>query len=484
MRRRGGGCCLALVAALAGCGPASAPPGAATGPAAASAPAAQQVPAIEHLSHGRFKDVVLYAPTAMAAPAAPDSVVLLLSGDAGWTGSAEDWAARLAQRGALVVGIDLSQFRQALNGDGAACVFPDGDLENLSHFVQAYRHLTTYVAPILAGVGPGATLAYAALAQAPKGIFGGALSIGFCPGFALDKPLCAGSGLAFQRSSAGSGVSFLPDPSLGAPWVVTAVPTTQPAACPAAATRAFVQAVPGAKWVDSADWADAFAALVAATTPARPAPPPGALNDLPIIEIRAAAGAPATDRLAIMLSGDGGWAGLDKDVAAALAAQGIPVVGVDSLRYFWTARTPDGIAADLDRLIGYYTVAWHKPKVLLLGYSQGADVLPFAVNRLSAAARSQVALTAVLGLSPHALFEFHLSNWLGDDASGPATLPEMNRIAGIPVVCVYGADESDSLCPSLDPHRFTLIETQGGHHFDGDYAALARQILAAAHHSG
>jgi type IV secretory pathway VirJ component len=472
-----------LVAALAGCGPASTPPGAAPSPSAATAPATPpRVPAIEHLSHGRFRDVVLYAPTAMAAPGAPAAVVLLLSGDAGWTGSAQDWAARLAQRGALVVGIDLPKFREALNGDGGQCVFPDGDLENLSHFVQAYRHLTAYVPPILAGVGSGATLAYATLAQAPKGMFGGALSVGFCPGFTLNKPLCAGSGLAIERRTTASSFSFLPAPGLGATWIVTEA-TPEPAACPAAATRAFVQAVPAAKWVDSANWTEAFAGLVA-VTPARAAPPPAALNDLPIIEIPATPGTPASDRLAIMLSGDGGWAGLDKDVAAALASEGIPVVGVDSLRYFWTARTPDGIAADLDRLIGYYTVAWHKPKVLLLGYSQGADVLPFAVNRLSAAARAQVALTAVLGLSPHALFEFHLTNWLGDDESGPATLPEMNRIAGIPVVCVYGAEESDSLCPSLDPHRFTLIETQGGHHFDGDYAALARQILAAAHHSG
>lgn len=475
-----------LVAGLAGCGPSTPPPGAAPGAAANTAPgaAAPLVPAIEHLSHGRFKDVVLYAPTAMAAPAAPAAVVLLLSGDAGWTGPAPEWAVRLAQRGALVVGVDLPQFREALNSDGGQCVFPDGDLENLSHFVQAYRHLTTYVLPILAGVGAGATLAYGTLAQAPKGMFGGALSVGFCPGFSLDKPLCAGSGLAIERREAGSTQSFLPDKGLGATWIVTDAAPTEPVACPAAAARAFVQSVPGAKWVDSAQWADAYAGLVAATTPTRPAPPPAPLNDLPIIEVPAAPGSPASDRLAIMLSGDGGWAGLDKDVAAALASEGIPVVGVDSLRYFWTARTPDGIAADLDRLIGYYTVAWHRPKVLLLGYSQGADVLPFAVNRLSPAARAQVALTAVLGLSPHALFEFHLSNWLGDDASGPATLPEMNRIAGIPVVCVYGADESDSLCPSLDPHRFTLIQTQGGHHFDGDYAALTRQILAAAHHSG
>jgi len=31
-------------------------------------------------------------------------------------------------------------------------LFPDGDLENLSHFVQAYFHTSTYLSPILVGV--------------------------------------------------------------------------------------------------------------------------------------------------------------------------------------------------------------------------------------------------------------------------------------------------------------------------------------------
>ena len=32
-----------------------------------------------------------------------------------------------------------------------------------------------------------------------------------------------------------------------------------------------------------------------------------------------------------------------------------------------------------------------------------------------------------MGMSEHALFEFHLSSWISDDNSGPSTLPEINR---------------------------------------------------------
>jgi type IV secretory pathway VirJ component len=48
------------------------------------------------------------------------------------------------------------------------------------------------------------------------------------------------------------------------------------------------------------------------------------------------------------------------------------------------------------------------------------------------------------------------------------------------VLCIYGEDESDSLCPKLDATRFIVAKVKGGHHFDGNYAALAQRIIAAA----
>jgi type IV secretory pathway VirJ component len=207
---------------------------------------------------------------------------------------------------------------------------------------------------------------------------------------------------------------------------------------------------------------------------------PVALGNLPVVELAARAGAPATDLLAIILSGDGGWAGLDKEVAQALTEHGIPVAGLDSLRYFWSVRTPQGLAADIDRMIRYYIGHFGKQRVLLIGYSQGADVLPFAVNRLAASTRAHIALGVLMGMSEHAVFEFHVSNWISNDNSGPATMPEVSRITGIPILCIYGEGDNDSLCPKLDTAKVTVVKLPGGHHFNGDYARLAREILAAA----
>ena len=432
------------------------------------------------LSHGRFKDLAVYTPAAKAT-----SFVLFLSGDEGWNGAADALAEQLVRQGAMVVGIDLPKFKAVLEADAGQCVFPDGDLENLSHFVQAYFHNSTYLAPLLVGLSSGGTMAYAVLAQSPKGTFAGALSLGFCPHLNLDKPLCKGSGLEFTRGARGAGVDLLPIRNLGNPWVI--LQPSKYSACPTAVTREFVSKVHGAAAaflpeVSAKPLDAAFTKLANSNLAGRVAAPPAVLGDLPVIEVPAQSNTGSSDWFAIIMSGDGGWAGLDQDIAAALSAKGIPVVGLDSLRYFWTARTPEGLAADTDRMIRYYQSHFAKKRVLLIGYSQGADVLPFAVNRLAETTKAQVALTAILGMSEHALFEFHVSSWISDDASGPATLPEVNRISGMPVLCIYGEDEHDSLCPKLDAKKFLLLKVKGGHHFDGNYAALSDEILAAAKH--
>ncbi len=462
------------------------------GVSAPPSPSTKATPALpanaKRMNHGRFRNLTVYSPQGT-----PTSFVMLLSDSAGWNARSAHLAQMLAQHGALVAGIAWPSFKANLEADAAKCVFPDGDLENLSHFVQAYQHLPTYLPPLLMGDGAGGTIAYAALAQSPKDTFAGALTLDFCPTVTLRKPFCKGAGLA--QVAHGRRMEFLPAKSLSDPWITL---QSDANACPAAAVQAFVAQVPGASQIRASmpaaeadagagalpSWPPMLAAFKQMTheSPARPvALPPAALGDLPVVEIPAVAGSAAADQFALIMSGDGGWAGLDEEVAAALAARGIPVVGLDSLRYYWTARTPEGVASDTDRIIRYYLNKLGKARVMLIGYSQGADVLPFAVNRLPAATRARVSLAAVMGMSEHALFEFHLTSWVSDDDSGPATLPEVNRISGVPLLCIYGADEDDSLCPRLDPKRFKVVQVKGGHHFNGDYAGLAQQILIAAH---
>lgn len=220
--------------------------------------------------------------------------------------------------------------------------------------------------------------------------------------------------------------------------------------------------------------------LAAANLPPLP-PPPGSLAGLPMVEVPATGTATiqaAKDTFAVMLSGDGGWAGLDKKVAAALAEQGVPVVGLDSLRYFWSRRTPEGLARDLDSIVRYYAAHWKRRRVLLVGYSQGANALPASYNRLPGPSRRMVAQTVLIGLEHKVAWQFHLSNWIGSPADAQPILPEASKLRAAATLCLYGEGDGDALCPELPAESVTAEEMPGGHHFNGAYDELAARILA------
>jgi type IV secretory pathway VirJ component len=448
-----------------------------TGSFAANAP--------QMLAHGRFTQVAVYHP-----PHEVKQFVLLLSG-AG-TDRADPivaaLAAELANEGAMVASVNTAELLASLERDPASCTSPDGDLENLSRYVQAYYRLPTYITPILVGYSVGGTLAYAMIAQAPADLFAGAISLRFCPVLPLERPLCPGTELKAIPRADGQGVQLLPATRLQVPWITLQIDDED--ACAVPLTPQFVAAVPHAKEIQlpapahagpaSASLLPQFTAAYQSVAAQRvpEAPPPATLSDLPIIEERASG---TGELFAVFLSGDGGWAGIDKNVAASLVARGVSVAGVDSLRYFWTVRTPQGLAADVDRILRYYAYHWRKKRALLIGFSQGADVLPFAINRLPAATRRRVVLAAMLAPDELADFEFHLSSWVTNGTTGLPVRPEVQRLAIPGALCIYGDDDAQSLCPHLrDVSRVTGVKLAGGHHFNGDYDAVAQAVVAAA----
>lgn len=440
-------------------------PGVALAQAKAAAPS-------ETLSHGNFKNLSLYRP-----PGEAKSFVLFLSGEGGWTPALAAQAQALAGQGALVAGIHTPHLLAALTKDGGDCLLPDGDLENLSHFLQGYARLPAYFPPLLVGQGQGGTLAYAMLAQAPDQTFGGAVSMGFCPTLAVKRPLCKGEGVHFTRRADSPTLTLLPSPQLHAPWTV--LRDSEDKACTLATAQDFVAQVRGAQLVNVVG-PDASSSLLDAQRQLSRAPTVAALPadtgvaDLPLVPVPSAG---TSDTFAVLLSGDGGWAGIDKELAAKFAAAGVPVVGLDSLRYFWSARTPEGLALDLDRVLRSFAVQWKKSRALLIGYSQGADVLPFAVPRLPAASRGLVAHTVLIGPGEKASFEFRLSNWVKRDSGGLPLMPELQRLVAAKTLCVYGTNDRDTICPRVPTTQVTPVPLPGDHHFNGEYQKLADEIL-------
>ncbi len=437
--------------------------------AAVLATASQAQTAPVTMSHGLFTDVRLLAPVGTV-----QQFVLQLS-EGGAAAAAEEASRRsMLANGAMVAVVPLTPFLDKLSAQGGTCSYAAGAFENLARHLQASQKLSTYFEPIVVGAGDNAAIAYAVTAQAPAGTFSATLTTGFCPRLDTRPPLCATNGLRWRNGADGRSVEMVPGSTGGAPWTAMASASAPPAACSAADAQAFVEQTPSARWVADATGFDAAFAQIATRRLALE-PPPAQLSDLPVVEV------PVRQpgrRFAVLLSGDGGWATIDKEIAAALAARGMPVAGFDSLRYFWSARTPEALAADLDRLVRYYAARWQRSEVVLIGFSQGADVLPFAINRLPARTRAAVKLTALLSLGEKASFEFRVTNWLGPGGDRPI-LPEVQKLQAATTLCIHGADDRNTLCPRLAPRHARVLKLPGDHHLGGAYEAVATQILGA-----
>ena len=165
-------------------------------------------------------------------------------------------------------------------------------------------------------------------------------------------------------------------------------------------------------------------------------------------------------------------------MAAALAEHGVAVVGLDSLRYFWSKRTPQGLAGDLDRIVRYYAAHWNRRRVVLVGYSQGANALPASFNRLPEPSRDLVAQLVLIGLEHKVAWQFHIGNWIGPPVDARPIRPEASKLSAATTLCLYGEGDGDTLCPELPAESVTAEEMPGGHHFNGDYDELAARILA------
>lgn len=184
--------------------------------------------------------------------------------------------------------------------------------------------------------------------------------------------------------------------------------------------------------------------------------------------------------MAVVLTGDGGWAGIDRRIAEVLAAHDVSVVGLDSRSYLMHGKTPEEASADIARIIRHYSAEWSPPRIAIVGYSRGADMAPFIVNRLPADLRHSISLVALLGPGERAGFQFHWADLLSETSkpSDPPILPELERMRGMNTLCVYGQDEKESLCRLADTSAVRVDRRPGRHHFDGDYDTIANEILS------
>lgn len=193
--------------------------------------------------------------------------------------------------------------------------------------------------------------------------------------------------------------------------------------------------------------------------------------------------APRTDgaRPAIvMLSGDmGDHVGMTPSVAARLQDRGYAIVTVNSLTYFSRRRSQAEAAALIDRAMRRAMALGNSDHVVLIGQSFGADMLHAGLALLPAQDRAPIRAVVLVVPGHDIIYRASPVELAGLETPDALALPTASRLSWTPVTCIWGRDETDSLCPELTLSGVRKVPLPGGHRLRFDDAALTAAILPA-----
>jgi type IV secretory pathway VirJ component len=447
-----------------------------------------------------FGAVTVYRPKDLAKAR---GVVLFISGDGGWKLGVIDMARRIDEN-AIVAGLSMPAWQKRAEAHAGTCWYPAGELEVAAQALEKMYKLPRYVRPILVGYSSGATVVYGALAQAPPTTFRGAVSLGFCPDLEVKRPFC-GSKIWKPGWNEKKKQSWLPEyPGMTEPegggtrWIALQGLIDQVCAPPQ--TVEFVGKVPHSTVISlekvghgfsvPSRWGAAFDRSVVEMLEAKSilepmphtvrqdvghAPPVDVTAKLESLGLPLEVSWPQGARtVVVFVSGDGGWADLDESVAKGLVSRGVAVVGWNTLRYFWLAKTPAVFATDLSRVVRALP---DDAAVFAGGYSFGAETVPVVVAGAADPGLARISGLTLLAPGPYAAFEVSPLDWIRTSAE-PTAHPVAAAIerAGRPVLCLEPEDDSSSGCPQAALAGYTRSPIPGGHHFGSEYDALAARI--------
>lgn len=178
------------------------------------------------------------------------------------------------------------------------------------------------------------------------------------------------------------------------------------------------------------------------------------------------------------ISGDGGLNKFSTDLCIALNKAGYEVVALNARAYFWDKKTPEKTAMDVNNYLSKKLAGRKNQQVVLIGYSFGADVLPFIINRLSKSIHDNLKVSFMMASSGSTDFEIHWSDILGENKKRSMdVVSEINKLIEANLVIVTASDEHTLNLNEIALKKYTHEILPGGHHFDGDTEEVASVLL-------
>ena len=182
--------------------------------------------------------------------------------------------------------------------------------------------------------------------------------------------------------------------------------------------------------------------------------------------------------LAVFISGDGGWTDFDEAICQELAKKGIPVLGLDSQKYFWSAKPIQQATNEISAFISSYMKQSNRTSFVLIGYSFGACIVPFMATHLPVNLKSS--MKGLFCLSPDETtdFEIHITDMLSINSTEKySVLSEIKKTVSLHPVCFFGNEESIDIRKKFTMPGVQVEVLSGNHHYNDNAVLLVTVML-------
>lgn len=193
---------------------------------------------------------------------------------------------------------------------------------------------------------------------------------------------------------------------------------------------------------------------------------------------------PVRDIAVVNVSGDMGLRFLlGASTSRGLTEHHVTVLGVSSPVVFRRHRTRAEVDAFVANVVREGLARSGARRVVVMGQSFGADVVQTGLADLPADLRAKVAgiILALPGDTVYFRADPTGYAYTGKPDSIAATTAD--TLTWAPLTCIYGVEETDSLCPKLKVPGATIVGMPGGHNLRHDAQGLLKHVLAAVDRS-
>ena len=196
--------------------------------------------------------------------------------------------------------------------------------------------------------------------------------------------------------------------------------------------------------------------------------------DFPVRELDAQNNSP----FIFYLSGDAGFNTFSKSFSDAIFERNFDITALDSKAYFWKPKTPAETTKKISQYLTQKLKGRKNQQIVILGYSFGADISPFIVNRLPKNLQQKIISVVLLDPSKTADFEVSLQGMIFDKARGDyEVLPEINKMK-VPKTLIIRSDIGLKFpVNEVTIPDFTSEHLPGNHRFNYNYAELSDLII-------